>query len=449
IVYNDALTSKLDFLTEPIVSPQHINEFNLKNKTSLSECSEEEQNVIYFNDLFPFNVIDPDDLKSYKDNDNDEIDIKQSSGDNVINTDVGAYAQGSNKLLETSHDTITEIHAETPTIPYVVPTLSHTSPFMYTDSSDSNTSDRPPSQDSSEVTIARWRSRVASRSSPPSSTTHVLSPTNVTPPTLRRILPAPPGLPRRPTVLVLPGRLASRYLPDHSSLDHFSSDDSSSDSSYDSSSDYSSDSSSGHSLPDSSVDAPATRCRSPAMSVLLAIPVPGSLSPIRADLLPPRKRIKGVITASDYDDSTKESYEVYTEPNIDSNVQADIDADTVAVEAAAAREADIGVKGRRMLAATEKRAGMFDRIMMLERDNMRLRGMLTMPTATRTGMTPFVIEEMIERRGAEALEAYEANRNRRPTMESVNECEDGNEDGGNGNGNPDMNVEGLMPVARE
>ncbi|GJT49113.1 hypothetical protein Tco_0975270 [Tanacetum coccineum] len=78
IVYNDALTSKLDFLTEPIVSPQHINEFNLKNKTSLSECSEEEQNVIYFNDLFPFNVIDPDDLKSYKDNDNDEIDIKQS-----------------------------------------------------------------------------------------------------------------------------------------------------------------------------------------------------------------------------------------------------------------------------------------------------------------------------------------------------------------------------------
>ncbi|GKA44499.1 hypothetical protein Tco_0737223 [Tanacetum coccineum] len=53
IVYNYALTSKLDFLTEPTVSPQHIDEFNLKDETSLSECDEEEQNVLNFNDLFP------------------------------------------------------------------------------------------------------------------------------------------------------------------------------------------------------------------------------------------------------------------------------------------------------------------------------------------------------------------------------------------------------------
>ncbi|GJR03691.1 retrovirus-related pol polyprotein from transposon TNT 1-94 [Tanacetum coccineum] len=99
IVYNDALTSKSDFLTEPTESPQHIDEFNLKNETSLSECDEKEQNVLYFNDLFPFNVIYHDDLKSDKDNDIDEIDIEQSSGDmsvvplpNVINTDDGAYA---------------------------------------------------------------------------------------------------------------------------------------------------------------------------------------------------------------------------------------------------------------------------------------------------------------------------------------------------------------------
>ncbi|GKA30118.1 hypothetical protein Tco_0716363, partial [Tanacetum coccineum] len=92
IVYNDALTSKLDFLTEPTVSPQHINEFNLKDETSLSECDEEEQNVICFNDLFPFNVIYPDDSKSDKDNDDDKVDIKRSLGGNVVNTDVGAYA---------------------------------------------------------------------------------------------------------------------------------------------------------------------------------------------------------------------------------------------------------------------------------------------------------------------------------------------------------------------
>ncbi|GJY35153.1 hypothetical protein Tco_0420531 [Tanacetum coccineum] len=60
IVYNDALTSKSDFLSEPTISIQHINEFNLKDEISLSEC---------------------DDSKSDKDNDDDKIDIKQSSGD--------------------------------------------------------------------------------------------------------------------------------------------------------------------------------------------------------------------------------------------------------------------------------------------------------------------------------------------------------------------------------
>ncbi|GKB73386.1 hypothetical protein Tco_0934798 [Tanacetum coccineum] len=69
IVYNDALTSKLDLLTEPTVSPQHIDEFNLKDETSLSECDEEEQNVLNFSVLFPFNIIYPNDSKSDKDND--------------------------------------------------------------------------------------------------------------------------------------------------------------------------------------------------------------------------------------------------------------------------------------------------------------------------------------------------------------------------------------------
>ncbi|GJT84631.1 hypothetical protein Tco_1066348 [Tanacetum coccineum] len=80
IVYNDAQTSKSDLLTEPILSPQHIDEFDLNNETSLFEYDEEEQNVLYFNDLFPFNVIQPDDLKSEKDNDDNEADILQSSG---------------------------------------------------------------------------------------------------------------------------------------------------------------------------------------------------------------------------------------------------------------------------------------------------------------------------------------------------------------------------------
>ncbi|GJZ04099.1 hypothetical protein Tco_0537374 [Tanacetum coccineum] len=109
IVYNNTQMSKSDLLTEPILNPQHIDEFNLKDGTSLSECDEEEQNVLNFNDLFPFNVIYPNDSKTDKDND-DKVDIEHSSGDlsikplpDVLNTDIGAYAHGSNKLLETSH----------------------------------------------------------------------------------------------------------------------------------------------------------------------------------------------------------------------------------------------------------------------------------------------------------------------------------------------------------
>ncbi|GJW16518.1 hypothetical protein Tco_0023954 [Tanacetum coccineum] len=62
-VYNDAQMSKSDLLTEPILNHQHIDGFNLKDETLLSECDEEEQNVLHFNDLFPFNIIYLDDSK--------------------------------------------------------------------------------------------------------------------------------------------------------------------------------------------------------------------------------------------------------------------------------------------------------------------------------------------------------------------------------------------------
>ncbi|GJV98100.1 RNA-binding protein 39 isoform X2 [Tanacetum coccineum] len=48
------------------------------------EPTVKEQNVLYFNDLFPFNIIHPDDLKSEKDNDDSEIDKIQSSEGNEI-----------------------------------------------------------------------------------------------------------------------------------------------------------------------------------------------------------------------------------------------------------------------------------------------------------------------------------------------------------------------------
>ncbi|GKB55643.1 hypothetical protein Tco_0911829 [Tanacetum coccineum] len=78
IVYNDALTSKSDFLTEPTLSPQHVYKFDLNDEASLSECDEEEQNVLCFIDLFSFNVVYPNGLKSDNDNDDDKIAIEHS-----------------------------------------------------------------------------------------------------------------------------------------------------------------------------------------------------------------------------------------------------------------------------------------------------------------------------------------------------------------------------------
>ncbi|GKD22748.1 hypothetical protein Tco_1224451 [Tanacetum coccineum] len=111
IVYNDAFISEVTLSCEPTVS--RLNDKidlrisfvesddedytpTVSYETSLSECDEEEQNVLYFNDLFSFNVIYPDDSKSDEDNNDDKIDIEHSSRDlsvkplpDVINTDDG------------------------------------------------------------------------------------------------------------------------------------------------------------------------------------------------------------------------------------------------------------------------------------------------------------------------------------------------------------------------
>ncbi|GJX38348.1 hypothetical protein Tco_0251651 [Tanacetum coccineum] len=84
IVYNNAQMSKSDLLTESILSPQHIDEFDLNDETSVSGYDEEEQNVLCFNDLFSFNIIHPDDLKSEKDNDGNKISIIQSLRDMAL-----------------------------------------------------------------------------------------------------------------------------------------------------------------------------------------------------------------------------------------------------------------------------------------------------------------------------------------------------------------------------
>nr|GFC30750.1 hypothetical protein [Tanacetum cinerariifolium] len=125
------------------------------------------------------------------------------------------------------------------------------------------------------------------------------------------------------------------YPLDHSSSDHFSSDDSFLDSSLDSLSGYSSCTLSGHSIPDSPFDTSAAistgpshkRCRSSTTSAPIATPISGALSFVCDNLLPPRK-----------------SYKTYTELDIDFNVQEDINVGIATVDAAVARETNVRVE---------------------------------------------------------------------------------------------------------
>ncbi|GJW19154.1 hypothetical protein Tco_0026590 [Tanacetum coccineum] len=71
IVYNDGLMSKSDLGTKPLVISECINEFNLIDETSLSKYDEEI--VSRFNNLF--NDIHHDDLKSEKDDEDDDINM--------------------------------------------------------------------------------------------------------------------------------------------------------------------------------------------------------------------------------------------------------------------------------------------------------------------------------------------------------------------------------------
>ncbi|GJV48160.1 hypothetical protein Tco_1438372 [Tanacetum coccineum] len=111
IVCNDALTSELEFSSEPTVSPKLVNEVNWKIEISLSDFDDENYTVIYDNDSFSYKIFLVDDLKLDMSNGDDKQpsrDISIEPSHDLIYIDVGAYAQGSNKLLETSHYAISK-----------------------------------------------------------------------------------------------------------------------------------------------------------------------------------------------------------------------------------------------------------------------------------------------------------------------------------------------------
>ncbi|GJT41293.1 hypothetical protein Tco_0941158 [Tanacetum coccineum] len=103
IVYKDALTSELEFSSEPMVNPQHVNDVNWKIETSLSDSDDEKYDIIYDNDLFSYKIFPVNDLKLDMGNGDDKIDIKQSSGGlhtAEVTESVGFRAYWANSLRE-------------------------------------------------------------------------------------------------------------------------------------------------------------------------------------------------------------------------------------------------------------------------------------------------------------------------------------------------------------
>ncbi|GJT00350.1 zinc finger BED domain-containing protein RICESLEEPER 2-like protein [Tanacetum coccineum] len=252
------------------------------------------------------------------------------------------------------------------------------------------------------------------------------------------------------------------------------------------------------------VSVPLHKLKSPTTLVPVASPVPGVLSPVCADLLPPPKRIRDSNSMTDLEVRSEDrhkphvpretslgvdvedSYEPYTEPKIDPNVQAGIDECIafsnalrvrgtkvrVVVETMAEEEVETGARGtfeveiglrvrpvvyddvrepvredvpdhvtadeavkgtyetlgnlvHRIVEVDLEVTTMMERMSALEQYNTRLRGMLRVREHT---MLPETEDEMKGEQGNENV--------------NKNENENGNMNGnrnGNGNGNPNQN----------
>nr|GEU47734.1 retrotransposon protein, putative, Ty3-gypsy subclass [Tanacetum cinerariifolium] len=218
---------------------------------------------------------------------------------------------------------------------------------------------------------------------------------------------------------------------------------------------------------ESSAGSSRKRCRSSAATLTSSIHVTIALVPSRADLLLPRKRFRDSISPKDR-----------VEEDIDTDVLEDIEADATAVEVIVDRDVEaridacIGIEvdvevdvedevkdevesndigtievGLDVVAGIDIPDGM------LMADAVEHLGQNM--TITRSGMTPVAIEELVNRRVEEALAAYEANRTVN-ALEAENQSQNGSDgDNGNGgirnggNGNPNENNRDARPRFQE
>ncbi|GJS17419.1 putative reverse transcriptase domain-containing protein [Tanacetum coccineum] len=355
--------------------------------------------------------------------------------------------------------------------------------------SDTEIPERHVSPTPHEAMLTRWRSRVASRSSSPTTSTPEIPTAPILPTPSAIVAPSSEALTARKSVRPLHSHhLALRYTSHH--LDHFTSKSSSSYSS-------SNHSLSGHTPPDT-IDANTSTphrfvhrslARTPRCSETYL-----PLVPYRVDLLLPRKRFRDSISPEDS-----------VEEDIDMDVLEDIEADATAIEVVVDRDVEarvdvgidtevdvrVGVEDEvedkvessdrgtievgvdlaagidildamlmldavehleqrelesRSLIAGGERASLLEQVASLERINVSLRGTMMMEraradrrletfanmTITRSGTTLEAIEELVSRRVEEALAAYEVT-HAKNALDVDNQSQSGS-DGDNGNG---------------
>ncbi|GJT45610.1 hypothetical protein Tco_0954325 [Tanacetum coccineum] len=81
IVYKDALTSEPKISSEPTISARHVKKVDYDFKISFDESNDEDYTFTYDKNSFSYKLISLNDLELDLGNDDDKIDIKQSSGD--------------------------------------------------------------------------------------------------------------------------------------------------------------------------------------------------------------------------------------------------------------------------------------------------------------------------------------------------------------------------------
>nr|GEV84721.1 hypothetical protein [Tanacetum cinerariifolium] len=182
------------------------------------------------------------------------------------------------------------------------------------------------------------------------------------------------------------------------------------------------------------------RCRSPTTLVPSSTHVSRSIAPALIDLLP-YKRFRDSYLP-------KVSREEYMEiGTADTKTVVDLDISD-GVRAPTKDGLGMGVKSSSSMSLSQEEF----RLILRDHDDTRRRFRRIM-TDTHSGMTPTVIEEMINRRVAEALETHEANRNIRlgnDNDKGGNKNGNGNgNSGGNENGNHNENDRDARPIVRE